>query len=218
MCDLFDATSGAFDLAAINPRLDAAARGVAANGVATPAQDHWSALYGVILDHVRRYVAVYYESDDDVANDPALGAWVDDLDRALPNGVRGVVGPAVTRAGVEELLATVIHLAVVEHEITGSGLWDYQLWTDTSPVRVYEDGRRVPVDVYQRLVNANLTLNVNRTMLLDDELPGLALDERGASAFREFQQDLLGLQARLDREPPAPWRIEPRRLKANINA
>ena len=43
-------------------------------------------------------------------------------------------------------------------------------------------------------------------------------DERGAWAFREFQQDMLGLQARLDSTTPAPWRIEPRRLKANINA
>jgi arachidonate 15-lipoxygenase len=132
--------------------------------------------------------------------------------------VRGVLGPAVTLSGVAELLATIVHLAVVEHEITGSGLWSYQLWSDTSPVRMYEDGRRVPVDVYQRLVNANLTLNVNRTMLLNDGLAGLALDERGAWAFREFQQDLLGLQVRLDREAPAPWRIEPRHLKANINA
>jgi len=218
MCELFEATTGDFDLASINPLTDAARRGVAGDGLPTPAQDHWGALYGVIRDHVHRYLAVYYASDDDVANDQALGAWIDELERRLPNGVRGVLGPTVTGAGVETLLATVIHLAVVEHEITGSGVWDYQLWSDTSPVRIYEDGRRVPVDVYQRLVNANLTLNVNRTMLLNDELVSLALDERGAWAFREFQQDMLGLQARLDSTTPAPWRIEPRRLKANINA
>jgi len=76
----------------------------------------------------------------------------------------------------------------------------------------------VPVDVFQRLVNANLTLNVHRTMLLNDELVGLALDTQGEWAFQEFQQDMLGFQARLDRSSPAPWRIEPRRLKANINA
>ena len=121
-------------------------------------------------------------------------------------------------AGVASLLATVVYLATVEHEITGSGLWDYQLWSDTSPVRVYQDGRRVPVDVYQRLVNANFNLNVHRTMLLDDALPGLAIDPAGAEAFRDLQQDLLGFQAELDRTSPAPWRMEPRRLKANINA
>jgi arachidonate 15-lipoxygenase len=218
MCDLFDATTPQFDLATINPRLDATRRGVAANGVATPAQDHWNALYAVVLDHATRYLSLYYESDDEVATDVALGEWIDDLECTLPNGVRGVLGPTVGLASVAELLATVIYLAVVEHEITGSGLWDYQLWSDTSPVRVYEDGRRVPVDVYQRLINANLTLNVNRTMLLNDELVNLALDERGAWALREFQQDLLGVQARLDGSAPAPWRIEPRHLKANINA
>jgi Lipoxygenase len=218
MCDLFDATAGHFDLASINPRLDAARRGVAAVETATPAQDHWSALYEIILDHVRRYLAIYYASEDAVIDDQALGAWIDDIDQLLPHGVHGVLGPAVTMPGVASLLATVIYLAVVEHEITGSGLWDYQLWSDTSPVRIYEDGRRVPVDVYQRLVNANLTLNVNRTLLLNDQFACLALDAHGEWAFQEFQQDMLGFQARLDRSTPAPWRIEPRRLKANINA
>jgi len=59
---------------------------------------------------------------------------------------------------------------------------------------------------------------LGRTMLLDDALPGLALDPAGAWAFRELQQDLLGFQAACDATAPAPWRMEPRRLKANINA
>ncbi len=218
MCELFDATATSFDLASINPVLDASRRGITQSAVSTPASDNWSSLYAVMFDHAQRYLAVYYASDEDVVADQALGAWVEDLDQSLPNGTRGVLGETVTAAGVASLLATVIYLATVEHEITGSGLWDYQLWTDTSPVRIYEDGRRLPVDVYQRLVNANLTLNVHRTMLLNDAVIGVALDERGAGAFQEFQQDLLGLQARLDRGTPAPWRLEPRHLKANINA
>ena len=218
MCELFDATSTSFDLASINPILDSSRRGITGTGVATPAADNWSSLYAVMVGHAQRYLAVYYASDEAVAADAALGAWIEDLDQFLPNGTRGVLGDTVTAAGVASLLATVIYLATVEHEITGSGLWNYQLWNDTSPVRIYEDGRRVSVDVYQRLVNANLTLNVHRTMLLNDAVIGVALDERGADAFREFQQDLLGLQARLDRGTPAPWRLEPRNLKANINA
>ena len=218
ICDLFAATTGDFDLAAINPRLDVARRGVADIGVATPAHDNWTGLYDVFLRHAERYLGMYYASEDDLANDQALGAWVDDLDRHLPHGVRSVVGEGSTLAGVASLLATIVYLATVEHEITGSGLWDYQLWSDTSPVRVYADGRRVPLDVYQRLVNANFNLNVHRTMLLDDALPGLAIDAAGAGAFRELQQDLLGFQAELDHTTPAPWRMEPRLLKVNINA
>lgn len=215
-CELFEATTGQFDLAAINPVLDAQRRGVA--GLASPAVDHFSTLYAICLAHARRYLAAYYPSDDELVNDQALGAWIDDLDNRLPNGVRGVMGPTVTTNGVAELLATIVYFATVEHEITGSGLWDYQLWNHTSPVRVREDGKRVSVDVYQRLVNANFNLNVHRTMVLDDHLPSLALDERGVSAFLAFQQDLLGLQAHLDSITPVPWRIEPRHLKTNINA
>jgi arachidonate 15-lipoxygenase len=85
-------------------------------------------------------------------------------------------------------------------------------------VRIAESGTAVPIDVYQRLINSNFNLQVHRTMLLDDNMPRMATDARGASAFVAFQQDLLRLQAELDRSAPASWRIEPRRLKANINA
>jgi hypothetical protein len=215
-CDLFEATTGAFDLASINPVIDAQRRGV--TGLAAPAIEHWSTLYAICRAHADRYLAAYYSSDDDVMNDQHLVAWVEDLHDRLPNGVHGVMGPTVTIDGVAQLLATIVYLATVEHEITGSGLWDYQLWNDTSPVRIREDGKRVPVDVYQRLVNSNFNLNVHRTMLLDDHMPTLALDARGVSSFVQFQQDLLGLQADLDRSRAEPWRIEPRHLKANINA
>jgi hypothetical protein len=218
ICELFEATTGDLDLAAINPVLDAARRGVAELGIATPAHANWSGLYQVFLAHAQRYLELYYPSEDDLANDQALGAWLEELDRRLPHGVRSVLGAGVTMPGLAALLATIVYLTTVEHEITGSGLWDYQLWADTSPVRVYADGRGVPVDVYQRLVNANFNLNVHRTMLLDDALVGLAVDAAGARAFQELQQDLLGFQAQLDRTSPAPWRMEPRFLKANINA
>jgi arachidonate 15-lipoxygenase len=71
--------------------------------------------------------------------------------------------------------------------------------------------------VYQRLVNANFNLNVHRTALLSD-FSALAVDASGADAFRAFQADLLALQTSLDASPAAPWRMEPNRLKANINA
>ena len=218
-CKLFEATTGAFDLASINPVLDAARRGVGA--VLSPARDNWTALYDVLLAHARRSLAISYPSVEQIADDRQLAAWIDALDRGLPHGVRtvmGSVGAAPTLDGVATLIATLIYLATVEHEITGSGLWDYQLWSDRSPVRIYENGQRVPVDVFQRLVNANLTLNVHRTMLLDDALPRMAIDDRGITAFVAFQQDLLRLQAQLDATAPAPWRVEPRHLKANINA
>ncbi len=218
MCELFEATTGAFDLAAINPVTDAARRGVAEAGLDLPAHDNRMEIYEVIRAHTARYLDLYYDSDDDVVDDQMLGAWLDDLDLTIPHGLRGLCGDTLGRESLSTLTATIIFLATVEHETTGTGLWDYQLWPDVSPVRVYEDGRRLPIDVYQQSVNANLNLNSHRLMLLDDQLPTLAPDAHGAEAMRRFQQDLLALQSTLDRSPAAPWRMEPRLLKANINA
>jgi arachidonate 15-lipoxygenase len=85
------------------------------------------------------------------------------------------------------------------------------------PVRVYKTLQREPVDVYQRLVNANFNLNVKRAPLLQD-FSYLALDAGGADAFRAFRMDLEALQDRLEAGPFAHWKIYPRKLEANINA
>jgi arachidonate 15-lipoxygenase len=217
-CELFEATREDFDLSFANPRVDAAARGVDDGELATPALDQWTELYDVMHRHVSRVLERAYPHADSITNDQALGAFLDDLDTLLPHGLRGLTGGARDVASITTVLATIIHLATVEHEITGSGLWDYQLWNDVSPVRVRRDGEEVPLDVYQRLVNANFNLNVHRTMLLDDALPAVALDAPMTEAFVAFQQDMLAIQARFDLLPPVPWRMEPRRLKANINA
>ena len=113
--------------------------------------------------------------------------------------------------------APATHSVTVEHEIVDSGVWNYQLWSDVQPPRVYANGQRLPLDVYQRMVSANFNFQIPRTMLMVD-FSSLALDERGASAFKTFLDELGALQRKIDREPAACWRIEPRNLKANINA
>jgi len=217
MCDLFEATAPDFDLASINPVVDGTRRGVDAPGVPAPALENRRALFDVFLRHAVRYLSLYYPSDDDLAKDPAVGAWLSDLEGSIPHGVGGITGGGAGIEATARLVATFIYLASVEHEVVGSGVWDYQLWSDASPIRVYADGRRVPLDVYQRLVNANFNLNVRRTMLLDD-FSYLAINDPGAKAFTRFREELRDLQVALDASQPAPWRMEPKRLKANINA
>ena len=96
-------------------------------------------------------------------------------------------------------------------------MWNYQLWTHRQPARIYPDFEREPLDVYQRLVNANYILNVHRRALMDN-FTRFALDHRGKSAMLQFHADLAKLQAKMDTEPHAVWRIYPRDLKVNINA
>ena len=114
------------------------------------------------------------------------------------------------------MLAGQLYLVTAQHEILGSSMWNYQLWTHRQPARIYEDFRPEPLDVYQRLVNANYILNVHRRALIhnfDDLVPHDAWP-----ALSRFQSALLELQATMDSHPHAVWRIRPRDLKVNINA
>ena len=72
------------------------------------------------------------------------------------------------------MLAGQLYLVTAQHEILGSFMWNYQLWTHRQPARIYNDFRREPLDIFQRLVNANYILNVHRRALIhnfDDLVP-----------------------------------------------
>jgi arachidonate 15-lipoxygenase len=217
MCRLFEATCSDFDLRRFNPARDAQLRGLDDTHLELPAHENFIALMGVIRAHVARYLDVYFASDEAITSDEQLASWLECLASYIPHGVTELAGSPLTVNGATELISTLIYFTTVEHEALGSGVWDYQLWPDVQPVRVYASGERMPIDVYARLVNANFTLNVRRTPLMSD-FSTLALDPRGAQAFSTFLSDLAALQRAMDTEPATNWRIEPRMLKANINA
>ena len=115
------------------------------------------------------------------------------------------------------MLAGQLYLVTAQHEILGSFMWNYQLWTHRQSARIYEDFRAEPLDVYQRLVNANYILNVRRRALIHS-FNHLALDDDARAAMSRFQRELLALQEKMESQPHAVWRIYPRDLKVNINA
>ncbi|WP_375773699.1 hypothetical protein NR798_23470 [Archangium gephyra] len=219
MCRLLDDTHDQFDISRFDPQEDARQRGLLeleGKGLAMPVLDNRRALFNVMHAYAERYLELYY-TDDGLRRDEDFGRWLGELDSLLPNGTRRLIGGNPTVSSAARLIAAIIYLESVEHESLGTGLWNYQLWPHVQPVRVYKNGQRLPVDVYQRLVNANFILNVQRTSLLED-FSYLALDKEGAAAMRAFQDELQALQCRMGRQPPALWRIEPGILEANINA
>ena len=138
------------------------------------------------------------------------------MNARVPNGV-GVRPDDVTWDSLARLLARLLYLVTVQHETLGSAMWDYQVWPHRQPARVYEDLQRVPMDVYQRLINANYNLNVHRRALMDD-YSHLALDDRAKAAMAQFQSELATLQEEMESRPYAVWRLYPRDLEVNINA
>ena len=217
MIDLFQRSYNAYRATVMVPDLDWRDRGLPDDVFDTPVQDNLRALYDVMHAHATRYITAYYDSDRDVQWDETAMAWLRALNDHIPNGIEGVTNGTVTRESLATLCAGFIYMASVQHEALGSCMWNYQMWVDKNPVRIHTSGKRVPVDVFQRLLNANFNLNVDRAKLVQD-LSYFALDDRGAEAFRLFLHDLEMLDRQLAAEPYATWRVTPKMLEANINA
>ena len=215
-CRLFDDSWGDFDLLHNDPTEDARQRGVLGAGFDTPTEANLAALFDTLLDHARSYLRIYWADDAALRADAAIGRWLDELNQRLPGGA-GVTSESAGIDSVARLVARFIYLVSAQHEILGSFLWNYQLWTHRQPVRLYANGQREPLDVYQRLVNANYNLNVRRRLLMHD-FSYLALDTEGGAEMKRFERKLQALEERMERDPWAVWKLYPAMLKVNINA
>jgi Lipoxygenase len=220
MCDLFDKTYLEYRHVVNDPERDGKVRGVRGAGFDTPTQDNLEALFRTMLQFTLNYLKIYYSSNatgaGSVRSDQQVMAWLEELKKRVPKGV-GVTPKTVTRGTLARLLANQLYLVTVQHEILGGFMWNYQLWTHRQPARIYEDFRREPLDVYQRLVNANYILNVRRRTLMYD-FSYFGLDPLAKAAMFEFQKDLATLQAEMDSRPRAIWLVYPSALNVNINA
>ena len=222
MCELLEVTAKDFRFEIGDPKADAMRRGLTEQGLDLPTQRNAEALYEVIHRHVTRYVRIYYNQDEKVEKDRAIHEWGERLEKFLPHAN---IGLKATMASLTDTIARFIYLVTVSHESVGALLWNYQMWTGIHPIRVYQDGRREPLDVYQRLVNTNYLLHVVRAPLMDD-YSGVALahpqnpskSEAARDAFRTFQAELRTLQQVMDQDPWGCWKLYPNRLEVNINA
>src|SRR5262249_10899689 len=149
----------------LDPERDAERRGINDAGFDTPVLTNRRDLFNVFLRHALRYLHAYYDADERLRADADVRNWVAEVDELIPNGIHSTLGGDLTIENVARLVAAFINLVTVEHEALGTGLWNYQLWTHVQPVRVYSNGQREPLDVYQRLINANFNLNVSRARL-----------------------------------------------------
>jgi hypothetical protein len=217
MCKLFEHSYEKFTIVVNDPERDAAKRGITSDEFETLSLINQREIFDVMHEHAKRYIGVYYDTDEALRQDEHVQNWLAQLDKITPNGIGDVVGDNVTLKNLARLIASYIYLVTVQHELLGSFMWNYQMWLHKQPVRVYKDGRREPLDVYQRLVNANFNLNVNRKKLMDD-FSYLAIDPNGADVFKAFRQALQALQGKMEQEPFAYWKIYPQMLNTNMNA
>jgi len=226
MCELFSRTYRQYRFSVNDPEQDAADRGINKAEFDTPTQDDLQSLFELFYRHAEQYIDLYYKTDSAFQTEPGKPVlkWLDELndpDHGLPNGVP-TTSHTLSKQGLARLLAGIMYLVTVHHDMVGSFLWNYQLWAHTQPPRLYRDGRRLPWDVYQRLVNANFNLNVRRTELMNDYtyIVSNKSGQHGAAkqVIRELQERLADWEDRWRSEPWHVWRVYPGMLEVNINA
>jgi hypothetical protein len=219
MCDLFDDTYAQYQHGVNDPETDGKSRGLPSANFDTPTQQNMEQLFDVMHRFVRDYLEIFFPRSatpaEDVRNDTATLKWLGELNACLPNGV-GVNPAKFTWDELARMLAGQLYLVTAQHEVLGSLMWNYQLWTHRQPARIYDDFQAEPLDVYQRLVNANYILNVHRRALIHN-FDNVALRDAWPTLSR-FQRELRALQDEMDSHPHAVWRIGPQNLKVNINA
>jgi Lipoxygenase len=219
MCDLFDDTYEQYEHSVNDPKTDGDLRGLPLANFDTPTQQNLEELFEVMHQFVCDYLEIFFPQKaagaKDIRNDTPTREWLTELNAFLPKGV-GLNPKTFTWQELARMLAGQLYLVTAQHEILGSFMWNYQLWTHRQPARIYEDFRAEPLDVYQRLVNANYILNVHRRALIHN-FDNIALDA-AKPALARFQKALEVLQETMDSEPRAVWRVYPRDLKVNINA
>ena len=212
----YDAMYEAYDIAMTDPEADWERRGLEGSTFYAPSHENLCEMFDLMFEHTKRYVNAYYESDEELQDDESVSAWLHDLDSLIPNGLNGALSGGVTREGLARVIAAYIYEGNTIHDLTGTSLWDYQLWVDRNPVRIYTDGRRLPVDVYQRLIVNNFALQIKRAPMLAD-YGQVALEDQGAALFTQFHQECQSLQDQYDQTEAGPWRMEPKNLEISMN-
>jgi arachidonate 15-lipoxygenase len=216
MCELFDDTYGQYQHSVNDPETDGDSRGLRGVSFETPTQQNLEQLFKVMHDFVRDYLKIYYTDTKAIEDEAEVMEWLDALNTLLPNGV-GMSRKDLTWDTFARMLAGQLYLVTVQHEILGSCMWNYQLWIHREPARIYQDFQSEPLDVYQRLVNANFILNVRRRKLMHN-FDKLALDDDAKAAMSRFRSALRTLQETMESYPRAVWQLYPDELKVNINA
>ena len=213
MMKYYDDMYERYEIAITDPEADWERRGLAGANFDCPSHENLRDLFNVMYGHAKRYIYAYYDSGKELQRDTAIA---EGLDALIPNGLTGTLGSGLTKDGLARAVGAYIYESNTIHDLVGTTLWDYQLWADRNPTRVYRDGRRIPVDVFQRVINNNFALQVTRAPMLAD-YGHIALDSKGAALFTQFYEECKALQDRYDQTPAGPWRMEPKNLEISMN-
>jgi hypothetical protein len=199
----------------LEPPTQFASRGTTTTPFAYPYRDNVLELWGPTRRYAEDYLRLYLDDDSPTA-DTDLAAWIDDLDRLLPNGIRRP-GDRLDIAWLARVCATVIHLSTVEHDVLNNLTWDYSTPGWIVPAVVPLTGERMDQRRAFELLATLIVTWKPYNMLLTTDLPAIANDARGAAVMATWLDALRGIQRAMVARGDGPGLTYPANLNVSIS-
>lgn len=205
-----------FDFWEFEPPTQFTRRGTTETPFAYPYRDNVMAAWAITRAYTTHYVRLYYDSDGALHDDRELAAWIDELDRLLPNGIsRPANGDR--REWLARVCATLLHLSTVEHDVLNNVVWDYSTLSWIIPTRAPASGapmdQRRAFDLLATIIGTWKPYN----MLLTADVPSLALDDAARVVMRQWIDELTALQRTMDQSPARPDLTYPKNWNVSIS-
>lgn len=205
-----------FDVWNFEPPTQFARRGTTKTPFDYPYRDNVLLTWTVTRAYTEAYLRLYYAVDGAVQDDRDLAAWLDDLDRLVPNGLSRPAAGA-TRDWLGRLCATVLHLSTAEHDVLNNIVWDYSTISWIVPTVAPASGaamdQRRAFDLVATIIGTWKPYN----MLLTANVPSLALDDAARIVMRHWIEGLAAIQKDMEQTPPRPDLTYPKNWNVSIS-
>lgn len=131
-------------------------------------RDDATRVYKAIDEYARGILRIWYQSNDDVINDPELQAWAREISHPSEGGIKGFPDRITTREELFDIAGNVIFRASAQHAAVNNGQFGAYGWVPNAPVAMYsslpdhapEDDRPLfsRLDYYKALPDRERTL------------------------------------------------------------
>jgi arachidonate 15-lipoxygenase len=202
-----------------------------------PFRDDGLLVWNAIRDWAAKYIAVYYQSDQDVAGDTELQAWVAEL--LAEDGGRlqdfGEQGGMKTRAGLVETVTCIIFTSSAQHWALNGPLSTLMAYVPYYPIAAYQPrptetagkteadflAALPPLEQAQRQLGASYLMGSVRYTTLGEYPRGCFADERVRPLLEGFRAALDLVETtintrNLGRKTPYPF-MRPSVIPQSIN-
>ena len=100
-------------------------------------RDDATQVYAAIVEYARGILAIWYQKDEDVINDPELQAWAREVSNPCEGGIKGFPEQLTSREQLFDIAANVIFRASAQHAAVNNGQFGAYGWVPNAPVAMY---------------------------------------------------------------------------------